>query len=681
MDLIKGKYSWLLLFTSILFLLIITSNTHAMDIEIRSISNANLIVAEGEEPVEIVLAGEGLDQITLIEPFIGDELVEDFEITKGEFSGNQLTLILKAGPSTTYGCCLTLKLKIGEDTVELYTPLALAGAVPAIIERGSTLKTGQKPSSYRPPPPPPPAPCKIVSFLINKGAAKTKTRTVTLNNSAPGATRYRASELSSFNGVRWSTYSSAPQFLLSDGLGTKTVYFQVYCSSGASTVFSDRITYDNLPEQETERVMMYDVWETGTNRLELFCKEASQEFIATGEYLEEVYLDFTTSGSEYQHTVFVELQKYISGDPDKSDSWQTLKQIRKNTNGLLPPIAFQFDPAFRLTVGNIYRIQLKMSRKNNIGVTASSDAYLYNQAPRNYDLNMRVKGRRINRAPAPARPTKTALIVVLENGGVGLDSIPVLNNLPPAIPTFRCGSWEFPRKENENTLQFLARLWGMLSENAYCLQPWEWQPYILITSDWWQKISDKLLEDVSEAVRMAVDGGTPYTYDKVQVLRDSDANPSRLISTLANLSRSYIIDIHVLTHGGEKTICGKEHITVPNFFIPMKQRIVRDEMYLNLRAVYQMNCKSGTLVPDWRGLGAEVVNGTFQEYNNYMPSQYYHFMIHWLNNETFDEATSKSYEDARPYFEAIWAEEPDNVIMSKLFVTGTGTVKMTTRTK
>lgn len=69
---------------------------------------------------------------------------------------------------------------------------------------------------------------RVTSFKINKGAEKTTSSSVILNNTVEGAAaEYRASESTTFVGAYWKPYSSTPKFTLSAGNGTKTVYFQV----------------------------------------------------------------------------------------------------------------------------------------------------------------------------------------------------------------------------------------------------------------------------------------------------------------------------------------------------------------------------------------------------------------------------------------------------------------------
>jgi hypothetical protein len=54
-------------------------------------------------------------------------------------------------------------------------------------------------------------------------------------------THYMGSENGSFTGASWQSYSAAPSFTLSNGFGTKTVYFKVKNANGESKVKSDSI--------------------------------------------------------------------------------------------------------------------------------------------------------------------------------------------------------------------------------------------------------------------------------------------------------------------------------------------------------------------------------------------------------------------------------------------------------
>jgi hypothetical protein len=82
----------------------------------------------------------------------------------------------------------------------------------------------------------------VASLQINSGASSTTSKAVILNNiTSIKPTHYMASESSSFVGARWTFYSVQPRFTLSEGAGTKTVYFKVKNSVGESGVVSDTI--------------------------------------------------------------------------------------------------------------------------------------------------------------------------------------------------------------------------------------------------------------------------------------------------------------------------------------------------------------------------------------------------------------------------------------------------------
>jgi hypothetical protein len=69
---------------------------------------------------------------------------------------------------------------------------------------------------------------QVTYFTINRGAAKTTSRSVTLDHSLSGTvTQYRASERADFSDTDWQDYSAVPAFELGSGNGTKRVYFQV----------------------------------------------------------------------------------------------------------------------------------------------------------------------------------------------------------------------------------------------------------------------------------------------------------------------------------------------------------------------------------------------------------------------------------------------------------------------
>ena len=96
---------------------------------------------------------------------------------------------------------------------------------------------------------------KVTSFKINNGMGNTTSRSVILNNTVKGiASEHRASDRQTFVGADWKPYSSSPRFTLSDGNGTKTVYFQVRDSlKTVSNIARDAISL-NIPSTPTQGV-------------------------------------------------------------------------------------------------------------------------------------------------------------------------------------------------------------------------------------------------------------------------------------------------------------------------------------------------------------------------------------------------------------------------------------------
>lgn len=112
----------------------------------------------------------------------------------------------------------------------------------------------------------------LSSFYINNNASSTTNKTVTLNNSATNnPTHYMASESSSFSGASWISYSSAPNFTLSSGFGTKTVYLKVKNGGGESNSRNDSINYIPTPQISDNKSSM-NVGDT----IELYCDLGSE---------------------------------------------------------------------------------------------------------------------------------------------------------------------------------------------------------------------------------------------------------------------------------------------------------------------------------------------------------------------------------------------------------------------
>lgn len=83
---------------------------------------------------------------------------------------------------------------------------------------------------------------EVINFAINNGDFSTMPLAVALNNTATNAPiEYMASETSNFEGASWVSYSIAPVFALSYGVGVRTVHFKVRNAYGESSVVRDTI--------------------------------------------------------------------------------------------------------------------------------------------------------------------------------------------------------------------------------------------------------------------------------------------------------------------------------------------------------------------------------------------------------------------------------------------------------
>jgi hypothetical protein len=125
----------------------------------------------------------------------------------------------------------------------------------------------------------------ISSFKINNGAASTSNAVVTLNNICGNSpTQYMASESSSFTGATWQTWSSAPNFTLSSGIGTKTIYFKVMNTAGGSATVSDTITFNEVLIPAVTAFTINNGADTATTRtvtLNNTCTNTPTEYMAS----------------------------------------------------------------------------------------------------------------------------------------------------------------------------------------------------------------------------------------------------------------------------------------------------------------------------------------------------------------------------------------------------------------
>jgi hypothetical protein len=269
-------------------------------------------------------------------------------------------------------------------------------------------------------------------------------------------------------------------------------------------------------------------------------------------------------------------------------------------------------------------------------------------------------------------PGKTALVVILENGGIMNNVDPDLRQrLDTDIRTVQCGHWEFELKAGETIPELLGRVAGQLAGNLECANPANWRQTTFNPYAWLNQQTDTALENAVKGHNSLLN--TQSRYDKVVVLEDADAVPARAIGAIRQLAPGHVLDIHVLTHGGNEFFVGHggASFNQSTFFGQLKPD--KDAGRLFIRAVYQMNCVSGTLKDNWVSLGATVVNGTQARDLNNMPHQYFHFLERWLTRaQGMSTASQGSFEDAATYTRPMYGlvGRGDKVNTSRLTTTG-----------
>lgn len=373
---------------------------------------------------------------------------------------------------------------------------------------------------------------------------------------------------------------------------------------------------------------------------------------------------------------------------DIFDSAQKYRGAKEQTIAASGNTVFTFSPPIKGTIGEELRFRVTRKTAGSLKFRMADELSYPWDNPRNpYDSNFKDVYGTVHGAASllslqqPTKPSKRALIVFLENGGVSLKSVPGLATLPfPSVRFAKCGSLEFKMKDGESVADMIARLVKEgINLAANMMNPSNWSIRQMTFEEWFKPTSDMMIEQVVKGIQLAQNGSTRYKYDKVVKLEDSTANAASLLNAVRALTPTYQIDIHVLAHGSRGWFVGSNSQTVEmiNFFKPLYQLQVKGGTGRPwLRGIYQMNCVGGTLVPYWQALGCNVVNGTDRFYNNWMPPQYFHFMQNWLNGDSFAVANTKGYDAAKVYMGPIYISRPSYVTESQLLVHGNGNLKV-----
>lgn len=201
-----------------------------------------------------------------------------------------------------------------------------------------------------------------------------------------------------------------------------------------------------------------------------------------------------------------------------------------------------------------------------------------------------------------------ALVILIENGGVDLGIPALVTKLLSYIP----GADAIPEEYRRKLIVFIR-------EKI-------------------KSFTDNLVETV-ELTANRYDAAKPSLFGDVIVLRDSTASYQELKGKLIDLSRNgKIVDVFILTHGGDETICLTGDIS-GQMISDMKKDYGKP---LSIRSVYMMNCVGSSLNQSWLDAGAKVSTGSIR--NNYIPEPtMFFFWSNWKDGQTFETAVTGAY--------------------------------------
>ncbi|MBX7225027.1 MAG: glycoside hydrolase family protein [Chitinophagales bacterium] len=250
------------------------------------------------------------------------------------------------------------------------------------------------------------------------------------------------------------------------------------------------------------------------------------------------------------------------------------------------------------------------------------DNYLKNLRAIPTDNNIRAKGSKSGRSrfrafqpevgamsyngfSKPFTASQRVLIVLIENGGIEIDTRKILEPLLQVIPeTFR-----------ETAFSYLNRKI--------------------------KEYTDTILES-AELYLNNYAGSSPDFYGNVVILRNGTATFEELKNALTTYSKQdKTIDLYILTHGSN------EYISVNGGGINAAKiesiKAANGGNNLRIRSVYMMNCYGSTLNTAWRNIGARVVSGTVGL--NVLPEPTTYFLFKdWKNGKPFGAAVTDAYQ-------------------------------------
>lgn len=137
----------------------------------------------------------------------------------------------------------------------------------------------------------------VSSLEINAGTDIAENPLVTLDNVCTGnPEEYLASEFSNFSGALWQPYDASPVFILSKGVGPRTVYFKVRNEGGESSAISDTIFL--APEMLPVAATVFEMGRTdvGDDAFYGFDSELPVHTVALDDY---AIAKFITTNKQY----------------------------------------------------------------------------------------------------------------------------------------------------------------------------------------------------------------------------------------------------------------------------------------------------------------------------------------------------------------------------------------------
>jgi hypothetical protein len=261
------------------------------------------------------------------------------------------------------------------------------------------------------------------------------------------------------------------------------------------------------------------------------------------------------------------------------------------------------------------------------------------------------------------KPLKSALLVLLENGGV----VPYdMRSTTIEVPTgkFVCGDHTVRANSTAGLIRAARNYFKTIATDITdpCLNPfrivqnWTAETREFEIADAINHLTDRVVEETTSA---AILPHARSKYDKVFILESATFNPSHAMHILQLYAKTHFFDIHVLAHGGDEVIMGGDSSTGNavyfedhNFFEPLEE-LQQQGLGLEIRSVYQQNCVGFSLSDDWRRLGAKVVSGTPE--NNYMPLAYGDFLFKWLyQRKNFKDAVEEGFDASEDLYREIY---------------------------